>query len=152
MSEGQTDEQNCYITCTKQTNERMIKCILTHEKSSSMRWYFTWWESVPFLYWCLTSQSTAMVMSGRSVHLTAFFPWASLTKLFTSTSCTYVRLLLTQTLLESTQGRKRRINQFMINLHKSMGLGCVRTRDPWTCSQTRVYSQTRPANSHITLQ
>ena len=29
------------------------------------------------LGWCLTSQSTAMVMSGRSVHLTTLFSWAS---------------------------------------------------------------------------
>ena len=38
-----------------------------------------------------TSQSTAMVMSGRSVHLATLFSWASLTKQLTSTSCTYFR-------------------------------------------------------------
>ena len=30
--------------------------------------------------WFLTSQSTTKVMSGRSVHLTTLFSWASLTK------------------------------------------------------------------------
>ena len=44
------------------------------------------------LVWCLTSQSTAMVMSGWSVHLTTFFSWASLTKWFTSTLCSYFHL------------------------------------------------------------
>ena len=40
------------------------------------------------LIWLFTSQSTAMVMSRRSDHLTAFCPWASLTERLTSTSCT----------------------------------------------------------------
>ena len=31
----------------------------------------------------------------------------------------------------------------MINLHKSMGPGRDRTRDPWICSQTRICCQTR---------
>ena len=39
-----------------------------------------------------TSQSTAIVMSGWSVHLTTFFSLASLTKQLTSTSCTYFRM------------------------------------------------------------
>ena len=55
------------------------------------------------LVWFFTSQSTARVMSGRSVHLTTFFPWASLTKQLTSTSCTYFHLLLNITFLESTE-------------------------------------------------
>ena len=38
------------------------------------------------------SKSTAMVISGQSVHLTTLFSWASLTKRLTSTSCTYFRL------------------------------------------------------------
>ena len=41
------------------------------------------------LIWCLTSQSTAMVILGRSVHLSTFFSSASLTKGLTSTLCTY---------------------------------------------------------------
>ena len=31
----------------------------------------------------------------------------------------------------------------MINLHESMGPSRDRTHDPWICSQTRIYSQTR---------
>ena len=40
----------------------------------------------------LPSKSTAMVMSGRSVHLTTLFSWASLSMQLTSTLCTYFRL------------------------------------------------------------
>ena len=39
------------------------------------------------LVWFFTSQSTAMVMLGQSVHLTTHFSWASLTKKLTSTLC-----------------------------------------------------------------
>ena len=41
------------------------------------------------LFCSFTSQVTAMVMAGRSVHLTT---WASLSKQLTSTSCTYFGL------------------------------------------------------------
>ena len=37
----------------------------------------------------LRPKSTAMVMAGRSVHLTTLFFWASLNKQLTSTSGTY---------------------------------------------------------------
>ena len=40
----------------------------------------------------LRPMSTAMVMAGRSVHLTTLFSWASLNKQLTSTSCTYFHL------------------------------------------------------------
>ena len=40
----------------------------------------------------LRPKSTAMVMAGRSVHLTTLFSWASLNKQLTSTSCTYFLL------------------------------------------------------------
>ena len=40
----------------------------------------------------LRPKSTAMVMAGRSLHLTTLFSWASLSKQLTSTSCTYFRL------------------------------------------------------------
>ena len=33
-----------------------------------------------------------------------------------------------------------RRNDFMINLHESMGPGLDRTRDPWICNQVRVDS------------
>ena len=41
---------------------------------------------------CFTSQSTAMVVVGWSVHLTTLFSWTSLNKPLTNTSCTYFRL------------------------------------------------------------
>ena len=34
-------------------------------------------------------------------------------------------------------------NYYMINLHERMGPGRDRTRDPWICSQTRIWYQTR---------
>ena len=40
----------------------------------------------------LRPKSTAMVMAGRSVHLTTLFFWAGLNKRLTSNSCTYFRL------------------------------------------------------------
>ena len=40
----------------------------------------------------LPPKSTAMVMAGRSVHLTTLFSWASLNKQLTNTLCTYFRL------------------------------------------------------------
>ena len=40
----------------------------------------------------LRPKSTAMVMAGRSVHLSTLYYWASLNKQLTSTSCTYFRL------------------------------------------------------------
>ena len=47
------------------------------------------------LFVCLVAlrpKSTAMVIAGRSVHLTTLFSSASLNKQLTSTSCTYFRL------------------------------------------------------------
>ena len=92
----------------------------------------------------LRPKSTAMVIAGRSVHLTTLFSWASLNKQLTSTLCTYFRLWLTTTLLEWFRGREEndRRNHFMINLHKSMEPGRDLTRDPWICSQTRICCQT----------
>ena len=40
----------------------------------------------------LRPKSTAMVMAGRSVHITTLFSLASLNKRVTSNSCTYFRL------------------------------------------------------------
>ena len=61
------------------------------------RFFLVWFDSL--------RQLTAMVMLGWSVHLTTLFFCASLTKELTSTSCTYFRLQLTTTLLESREGR-----------------------------------------------
>ena len=72
------------------------------------------------------------------------FFWASLNQQLTSTSCTYLSLLLTTTLLEwfSKREENDRRNYFMINLQESMGWGWDQTRHPWICSQTRIYCQT----------
>ena len=40
----------------------------------------------------LRPKSTAMVIAGRSVHLTTLFSWAGLNKRLISNSCTYFRL------------------------------------------------------------
>ena len=45
-----------------------------------------------FVFVALRPKSTAMVIAGRSVHLTTLFSWASLNKRVTSNSCTYFRL------------------------------------------------------------
>ena len=48
-----------------------------------------------FVFVCfvaLRPKSTAMVMAGRSIHLTTLFSWASFNKQLTSTSCTYFGL------------------------------------------------------------
>ena len=66
-----------------------------------------------FLVRFFMSKSTAMVMLGRSVHLTTIFSWASLTKQLTSTFCTYFCLLLT-THLESGEGRRMTIEIIFI--------------------------------------
>ena len=73
------------------------------------------------LVWVFMSQSIAMVMLGRSVHLTALFSSASLTKQLTSTPCTYFRLYLTTTLLKSAKWEENgHRNYFMINLSENM--------------------------------
>ena len=88
-----------------------------------------------------TSQSTAMVMLKWLVHLTTHFSWARLTKQLTSTLCTYFRLKLSTTLLETAKEE----NYFMIKLHQSMGPGQNGTRDPWICSWTHYRLSYRAA-------
>ena len=66
-----------------------------------------------------------MVMLRWSVHLTTLFSWISLTKRLTSTSCTI-------------SGRRMGVeNNFMINLHESIGPG----RDPTLDLQPDTYLQ-----------
>ena len=45
-----------------------------------------------FVFVALRPMSTAMVIVGRSVHLTTLFSWAGLSKRLTSNLCTYFRL------------------------------------------------------------
>ena len=50
-------------------------------------------EQVVFVcFVALRPKSTAMVIAGRSVHLTTFFAWAGLNKRLTSNLCTYFPL------------------------------------------------------------
>ena len=46
-----------------------------------------------FVLLLLRPKSTAMVIAGRSVHLTTPFSWAGLNKRLTSNSCTYFSLV-----------------------------------------------------------
>ena len=89
---------------------------------------------------CFTSQSSAMVMAGRSVHLTTL-SWA---RAFNQYFVHILSLLTDNTLLEWFSGREEndRRNYFMINIHERMGPGGDRTCDPWICSQTRICCQT----------
>ena len=65
---------------------------------------------------------TAMVMSGRSVHLTTLFSWANLNKRLTST-VHILSLVIDNNSLKWFSGREEngRRNFFMVNLHASMG-------------------------------
>ena len=78
------------------------------------------------LVWCLTSQSTAMVMLGRSVHLTTLLSWASLTK------HVHILSLVTDNNPSRIRGREESDcrNYFIVNLHDSMWQGLDRTRTP----------------------
>ena len=99
-----------------------------------------WLSSLPLLFVCLFLllyvKSTAMVMAGRSVHLTALFPgqaWTSSWPVFCAHTfaCNWQQSFLNN----SAEGRRMTI--------ESMGPGRDRTRDPWICSQTGICCQTR---------
>ena len=83
------------------------------------------------------SQSTAVVMSGRSVHQTTFF---FLGKLDYAVNQYFVHIFLPVTDNNHSRISKRdengRRNYFMINLHASMGPGLDQARDLWICSRT----------------
>ena len=84
-----------------------------------------------------------MVMAGRPVHLSTLYSWASLNKQLTSTSCTYFSLVTDTNPSWMIQRKENdRRNNFIINLHESMGSGQDWTRNPWICSQTRICCQT----------
>ena len=82
-----------------------------------------------------------MVMLGWSVHLKPHISWASLTLQWFTIAIYFVHILslLTDNLLvESTEGRRMAVQNFMINLHKIMGP----PHYTWVCSQTCICSQT----------
>ena len=94
----------------------------------------------------LRSKSTAMVIAGRSVHLTTLFSWASLNKQLTSNrahtfACNWQQPFMNDPFSGRVENDRR--NYFMINLHESMGPGRDRTHYPWICSQLRICNQTR---------
>ena len=105
------------------------------------RWSGSTLFSICLLAWCLTLESTTMVMSGQSVHITILFPSASLTKCLTS----FVHILSLVTDNNPAWISKRETsghrNYFMNNLCKKMGLSRNQTRNPWICSQTCICSQ-----------
>ena len=80
---------------------------------------------------CFTSQSTAMVIMGWSVHLTTLFPgqaWTSSSPVLRAH--TFARNW--QPFLNDSFSRRKendRRNYFMVNLHESMGPGRDQTRD-----------------------
>ena len=83
----------------------------------------------------LRPKSTAMVIAGRSVHLTTLFPgqaWTSgyLVLCAHTFACNWQQPFLN----DSAEGR--RMNEIVY--HESMGPGRDRTRDPWISSQTRI--------------
>ena len=72
---------------------------------------------------CLfVTKPIAMVMSGRSVHLTTLFSWANLNKRLTST-VHILSLVIDNNSLKWFSGREEngRRNCFMVYLHASMG-------------------------------
>ena len=105
-----------------------------------------WFLCLFVCFVALRPKLTAMVIAGRSVHLTTLFSWASLNKQLTSNRAHAFAWNWQQPFMnDSFSGREEndRRNYFMINLHESMGPGRDRTRDPWICSQLRICNQTR---------
>ena len=84
----------------------------------------------------LMSQLTAMVMLGRSVHLTTFFPgqaWPSTVLCAHTFPCNWQHPFLNQ------QEENDHRNYFMINLQENIGLGQDWTLNLWICSGPRYW-------------
>ena len=84
---------------------------------------------------------SAMVMAGRTVHLTTLFSWASFNQYFV-----HILSLVTDInpyWIINRKGDNDRRNYFMINVNETMGPGRIRTCDPWICRQTLICNQTR---------
>ena len=123
-----------HMQCFVEFNHSIFKDIEWTEKG----------DVCSFVY-CITSQSTAMVMSGWSVHLTTPFSLDRLEQVVNQ-YLVYIHLLVTDnnpfewiSLREENDSK----NYFMINLHESMGLGRDQSPDPWICSQICICNQTR---------
>ena len=91
---------------------------------------------VKFLYncfglvYCFTSQSTAMIMLGWSVHLTTLFSWASLNKRLTSTLCAHTFV----TLLKSAEWRRMTVKLFHDQSPWKYGTGWATQPGLYNCS------------------
>ena len=79
-------------------------------------------SNISFVFCLFFPKPTAMVMSGRSVHLSTLFSWANLNKRLTST-VHILSLVIDNNSLKWFSGREEngRRNYFMVNLHASMG-------------------------------
>ena len=81
---------------SKGTNEKEKNSKIKQEETENVKRIQTMNVSnqcfVLFCFVALRPKSTAMVIAGRSVHLTTLFSWAGLNKRLTSNSCTYFRL------------------------------------------------------------
>ena len=95
------------------------------------------WKENICLGWGYMSQSTAMVMWRRSVHLTTLFPgqaWLSGKPVLCAQTFTCNKQ---QPFLYQRKEVNDCRNYFMIDLYKSMRPGRDQTRNPWLCSWTR---------------
>ena len=85
---------------TTQQNNRVLRLLnaewLVYRSVKSNCFHHSIYELLMICFFvcfvALHPKSAAMVIAGRSVHLTTLFSWASLKKQLISTSCTYFRL------------------------------------------------------------
>ena len=130
----------------RSTNSRLVstisRLVIFHNLCSvfrTMGMFNPWTFVCCVCFVALRPNLTAMVMAGRSVHLTTLFSCASLNKQINQTFACIVTDNTPSIMNESAEGRRMAI----INLHESMGPGRDRPRDPWICSQTHICCQTR---------
>ena len=110
-------------------------------KQFGSRSYQTWPASTLFcLVWCLTSQSTAMVMSGQSVYLTTLFPGQAWLQVSGNQYFVHILLLVTDNNPSWIRGREENGHR---QSPRKMGPDRNQTCDPWISSQTCICSQTR---------
>ena len=121
-----------------------VRFYLSHDIKISLKSHF-WSKKVIFVcFVALCPKSTAMVIAGRSVHLTTLFPGQAWTSSYPvlrahTFACNWQQLFLN----DSAEGRRMTVEIISwSNLHESIGPGRDRTRDPWICSQTRICCQT----------
>ena len=92
-----TQQQNNAETMTTQqqtmtTQQQNNAKIMTTQQQNNAETMTTQQQTMFVWLFALRPMSTAMVIAGRSVHLTTLFSWAGLSKRLTSNLCTYFRL------------------------------------------------------------